>query len=83
MFANETDFSTSQKKDDHVGGQKFVIEYGTVLQIVASATDHKFMLLPFTSTTSEAVCCVIIFQSKQDGVPANGQQALTTVCDQF
>jgi hypothetical protein len=27
-------------------------------------------LLPFTSASGEAVCCAIIFQSKQDGVPA-------------
>ena len=64
MFADESGFSTLQKKDDHVGGQKFVVESGTIPQIVASATDHKFILLPFTSATSKAVCCVIIFQSK-------------------
>ena len=42
MFADESGFSTSQKKDGHVGGQKFVVESGTLLQIVASTTDHKF-----------------------------------------
>ncbi len=46
MFANESGFSTSQKKDGHVWGQKFVVESGTVPQIVASTTDHKFTLLP-------------------------------------
>ncbi len=70
MFANESGFSTSQKKDGHVGGQKFVVGSGTVPQIVASITDHKFTILPFTSATGEAICCVIIFQSKQEGVPA-------------
>jgi hypothetical protein len=70
MFADESGCSTSQKKDGHVGGQQFVVESGMVSQIVGSATDKKFTLLPFTSPTGEAVCCVIIFQSKQDGVHA-------------
>ena len=70
LFADESGFSTSQKKDGHVGGQKFVVESGTVPQIVASTADHKFTLLPFTSASGEAICCIIIFQSNQDGVPA-------------
>ena len=70
MFADESGFSTSQKKDGHVGGQKFVVGSGTIPQIVASTTDHKFTLLPFTSATREAICCIIIFQSKQESVPA-------------
>ena len=70
MFANESGFSTWQKKDGHVGGAEIVVESGTIPQIVASTTDHKFTLLPFASVTSKAVCCIIIFQSKQDGVPA-------------
>ena len=74
MFADESGFSTSQKKDGHVGGQKFVVESGTFPQIASSATDHKFTLLPFTSATGKAICCVIIFQSIQE---------LTTVCNQF
>ena len=37
LFANESGFSTLQKKDGHVGGQMFVVESGT--------TDHKFTLL--------------------------------------
>jgi hypothetical protein len=43
MFSNESGFSTSQKKDDQVGGQKIVVvvESGTILQIVASTIDHK------------------------------------------
>jgi hypothetical protein len=68
-FADESSFSTSQKKDDQVGGQQFVVESGTILQIVGNTTDHKLSLLPFTSTTGKVVCCVIIFQSKQEGVP--------------
>eukprot|EP00804_Cyclotella_cryptica_P012319 CCRYP_020814-RA/>CCRYP_020814-RA protein AED:0.79 eAED:0.45 QI:0/0/0/0.5/1/1/2/0/161 len=51
VFANESGFSTSQKKDGHVGGQKLVVENGTVPQMMASTTDHKFTLLPFTSAS--------------------------------
>ncbi|KAL3804780.1 hypothetical protein ACHAW5_001887 [Stephanodiscus triporus] len=69
LFADESGFNTSQKKDGHVGGQKFVVQRGTAPQIMSSTTDHKFTMLPFTSASGEAVCCVIIFQGK-GGVPA-------------
>ena len=69
VFAYKSGFSTLQKKGGHVGGQKLVVESGTVPQMMASTTDHKFTLFPFTSASGEAVCCAIIFQSKQDGVP--------------
>ena len=36
---------------------------------MASTTDHKFTLLPFTSASGKAVCCVVIFQSKKENVP--------------
>jgi hypothetical protein len=70
LFADESGFSTSQKKDGHVGGQKLVVERGTVPQTMASTTDQKFTMLPFTSATGEAVCCAVIFQSKSRAVPA-------------
>jgi hypothetical protein len=70
LFADESGFSASQKKDGHVGGQKLVVERGTVPQTMASTTDQKFTMLPFTSASGEAVCCVVIFQSKSQAVPA-------------
>ena len=69
LFADESGFSTAQKKDRHVGGQLYM-ERGTVTQMIASTTDHKFTLLPFTSASGEAVCCVVIFQGKQSEVQA-------------
>ena len=70
LFANESGFNTSQKKDGHVAGsQKFVVERGTTPQIMSSTTDHKFTLLPFTSASGEAICGAIIFQGKGE-VPA-------------
>ncbi len=69
LFADESGFNTLQKKDGHVGGQKFVVERGTAPQIMSSTTDNKFTLLPFTSASGKAVCCAIISQGKGD-VPA-------------
>ena len=69
LFADASGFSTSQKKDGHVGGEKLVVERGSVAQVMASTTDHKFTLLPFTSASGEAVCCMVIFQSKKGNVP--------------
>ena len=53
MFANETGCNTSQKKDGHVGGTNFIVEHGTVPQVMLSDTDHRFILLPFTSASDE------------------------------
>ncbi len=39
MFADKSRFSTSQKKDGHISGQKFVVKSGTVPQTMASSTD--------------------------------------------
>ena len=61
----------SQKKDGHVGGKKYVVGSGTVPQIESCTNDHKFTLLPITSATGEAVCCVVIFQSLDKTVPLN------------
>ena len=69
LFADESGFSTSQKKDGHVGGEKLVVERGSVAQVMASTTDHKFTLLPFTSASGKAVYCVVIFQSKKRKCP--------------
>ena len=34
--------------------------------MVASDSDHKFTVLPFTSASGDSVYCVIIFQSNSD-----------------
>ena len=69
LFADETGCSTSQKKDGHVGGQKYIVEKGSVPQTIASHNDHRFTILPFTSGSGEAVCLVVIFQHKSGQVP--------------
>ena len=39
-------------------------------QIVTCTTDQKFSLFPFTAESSEAVCCIVIFQGKQGEAPS-------------
>ena len=50
-------------------------------QSMASTTDHRFTLFPFTSANGEAVCCVIIFQSKQEKVPLYWQMGIDATVD--
>ena len=69
LFADECGFNTSQQKDGHVAGTKLIVARGTVPQTISSTTDHRFTMLPFTSASGEAVCCVIIFQSDTGQVP--------------
>ena len=69
LFADESGFNTSQQKDGNVGGTKFVVECATVPQSTSAHTDHRFTMLPFTSASGEAVCCVMIFQSDTEQVP--------------
>jgi hypothetical protein len=82
FFADETGCNTSQKKDGNYGGRKFICKKGTKPQQQASTADHPFTVLPFTSATGEAVCCVVIFQSNTDAVPlqwTSGIDQFTTV----
>jgi hypothetical protein len=69
IVADETGCNTSQKKDGHVGGEKFICEKGDVPQQASCTSDHKFTMLPFTAISGEAVCCVVIFESESEGVP--------------
>jgi len=82
LFANKSGFNMSQKKDGHVGGQRFVVEQGTTPKIMSSTTNYKFTLLSFTSASGEAVCCAIIFREKGKFVPL-GELVLITVSLQF
>ena len=71
LFADETGCNTSQKKDGQEGNEKRVVAKGTVAQSVCSATECKYTLLPFTSASGEAVCCVVIFDHPNGEVPIN------------
>ncbi len=54
-MADKAGFQTSQKKDGHVGGKKFVVESGTVPQLLVCTNGCHFTLLFFTSASGEAV----------------------------
>ena len=81
LFADESGCNTSQKKDGHVGGRKLIVQHGTVPQVMSSDKDTKFTLLPFTSASGEAVCCVVIFQHKSGKVPMEWKTGLDVTVD--
>ncbi len=61
IFADETRCNAPIKNDGNVAGTKFITKKGTVPQKITK--DHWFTLLPFTSSTGDAVYCVVIFKS--------------------
>ena len=70
VFADETGCQTNMKKDGDVAGTTYICPKGTVPQIMCCTNDHRFTVLPFTSASGKAICCVIIFQSDRvDEVP--------------
>jgi hypothetical protein len=78
LFGDETGCNTSQKKDGHEGGKKFVVGRGQVPRTSCSTTDHRFTLLPITSASGEVVICVVIFQGKSAEIPANWATGIDT-----
>ena len=40
LFANESGLNTSQKDNGVIGGEKLVVEAGTIPQCILSTTDH-------------------------------------------
>ena len=69
LFADESGCQTNQKQDGKVANRKYIVEHGTVPQVICNTSDHRFTILPFTSGSGEAVCCVLIFQHKEDEIP--------------
>ena len=70
IFGNKNRCRTNQRKAVHVGGTTRIAQCRTVPQTVCSVNDHPFTILPFTSASGGAVCCVVIFTSNNDnGVP--------------
>ena len=70
LFGDETGCNTSQKKDGHAAGTKYVVAVGQVPKTSCVTTDHRFTLLPITSGSAGPVLCVAIFQGKGSQVPA-------------
>ncbi len=69
LFADESRCQTNQKQDGNVGNRKYMVEHDTRPQVICSTADHRFTILPFTSGSGEVVCCVLIFQHKEEEVP--------------
>ena len=59
IFADEVGGQCNQKKDNHVGGELFLCQKGTVPQLFSSTRDF------FTSASGEAIACVVIFKSER------------------
>ena len=55
--------------DRSLGNIKYIVKQGTTPQVICSTADQRLTILPFTSGSVEAVCCVIIFQHKEEEVP--------------
>ena len=83
LFADESGFSTAQKKDGHVGGQRYIVERGTVPQTIASTSDNKFTLLPFTSASGEAVCRMVLFRANKVRFLPTGERVLILLSLQY
>jgi hypothetical protein len=53
LFGDETGCNTSQKKDGHIAGTKYVVGRGQVPKTQCATTDHRFTLLPITHNLSQ------------------------------
>ena len=63
----------------NVGNRKYIVEKGTTPQIICCTADHRFIILPFTSGSSEAVYCVPIFQHKGEEVPMTRKTRIDSI----
>jgi hypothetical protein len=69
LFEDESGCQTNQKQDGNVGNRKYIVKCNTTPQVICNTADQRFTILPFTSGSIEAVCCVLIFQHKEEEVP--------------
>jgi hypothetical protein len=76
LFADESGCQTNQKQDGNLGNRKYIVEHGTIPQVICSTADHRFTILPFPSGSGEAICCVIIFKHKEEEVPMTGKTGI-------
>jgi hypothetical protein len=60
LYVDEVGCNTSQKANENMGGQNFVVGTNQRAPIRASHQDYHFTVLGFTNALGEAVCCVII-----------------------
>ena len=66
LVVDEVGSNLSQKGDGHIGGQKYVVERGTVPQNKVQHRDSHFTLLGFTALSGDPVLCVIVMAGKKE-----------------
>jgi hypothetical protein len=71
LFGDETGCNTSQQKDGHEGGRKYLCGKDQVPKTSCVTSDHRFTLLPITTASGEPVVCVVIFQGSSKDVPGS------------
>jgi len=65
LFMDEVGSNTSQAKDENIGGKKFVLLNDARPQQRIACKDTYFTILSFTTTSSDAVMCCIIFAAQE------------------
>jgi hypothetical protein len=55
LFGDKTGYNTSQKKDGHKAGTKYIVVLGQVLRTSCVTTDHRFTLLSITLASGDPV----------------------------
>jgi hypothetical protein len=68
LFGDKMVCNTSQKKDGHKAGTKYIVGINQVPQTKCVTTDHRFTLLPLTAASEDPMICIIIFQGKASEV---------------
>ena len=66
LFADKTGCNTKKKKDGHIAGTKYITKRGTPAQQMSFTPERRFTVPPFLVANGKSVCCMVIFQSKQD-----------------
>ena len=83
LFADKSGCHTNMKKDGNIGNRKYIVQRGDIPQTPCCTNEHRFTILPFTSGSGEAVCCVIIFQKGSPGVPMNWKTGIDETVTPF
>jgi hypothetical protein len=68
IVLDEVGCNTSQIKDGHVGGRKYVVGKNNEARVLGSKRDKHFTCLGLTLLNGEPLMCVIIIDSKQHNV---------------
>ena len=65
FFVDERGCQT-KKQGGNADIGKCIVEDSSTPQVICRTEKHRFTILPFTSSPGNAVCCVLIFQHKEE-----------------